>query len=164
MVANAARVNIFHRGKLCETHERINDPYQTKSIKPHHQKSWEKTLTDHGHYLRRAREIGPDVELMVQQILFQGEGYVDTRKIWGILSLDKSYLPEFINEACRDALAIGQLGYRIVMSFLKLKPQKKGGPSKATEHTGSLQITKKSESNIFVRDMSEYTEKLKLLH
>jgi hypothetical protein len=161
VVANATRVNIFHRGKLCETHERITDPYQTKSIKPHHQKSWEKTLADHGHYLHRARALGPDVERMVQQILLQGEGYVDTRKVWGILSLDKSYLPDIINEACRDALAIGQLGYRVVMSLLRLKPQKKGG---AIEGVESTPITVKSESNIFVRDMSEYTEQLKLLH
>lgn len=162
VVANADRVNIFHKGKLCETHERIKDPYQTKSIKVHHQKAWEKTLTDQAHYLRRAKELGPDVERMVQQILVQGEGYVDTRRVWGILSLDKTYLPEQINEACREALAINQLGYRILLSLLSLKPKKKGGPISVTEEASVNTI--KYESNIYVRDMSEYTEQLTLLH
>lgn len=162
VIANAERINVFHRGKLCETHERIKDPYQLKSIKEHHQKSWEKTLKDHGHYLRRAREIGPDVERMVQQILLQGEGFVDTRKVWGILSLDKSYLAEHINEACRDALAVGQIGYRIVTSLLSLKPKKKGG---SVANADSATTNKfQSESNKYVRDMSEYTEQLRLLH
>lgn len=155
VVANGSRVAIYHKGRLVETHERILDAHQSKSIKDHHQKSWERTLKDHGHYLSRAREIGPDVERMVQAILLQGDGFVDTRKIWGILSLEKSNSREAINEACRKSYDINLISYQAVRSLLKILPAKK--PKEGGVGRDDL---RKTESNKFIRAMSEYAERL----
>lgn len=157
VVANGTRVAIYQKGRLVETHPRIRDPHQSKSIKPHHQKSWEKTLQDHAHYLRRAAEVGADVERLVQAILLEGEGFVDTRRVWGILSLEKTYPRAAVNEACRKAFELNLISYQTVRSLLKIAPKppaEKGGAAnpRAT----------KDETNKFVRPMSEYTKQLKL--
>ena len=156
VVANTTRLAIYHKGRLSETHERIRDPHVSKSIKPHHQKSWERTLTDHAHYLRRAGDVGPDVERIVQAILLEGEGFVDTRRVWGILSLVKSNSKEAVNEACRKAFELDLISYQTVRSLLKLAPRppgQKGGATNARSET---------ETNKFVRPMSEYTKQLGL--
>ena len=72
-------------------------------------------------YRERALKLGPDVERMIVILLAQGQGFIDTRKIWGILSLDKKYEKAAINRACRDAIALGEFGYRIVQSLLRLQ-------------------------------------------
>lgn len=157
VVANGTRVAIYHKGRLVETHERINSPYQNKSIKDHHQKSWERTLKDHAHYLRRAAEVGPDVERMVQAILLEGEGFVDTRRVWGILSLEKTYQKSAVNEACRKAFELNLISYQTVRSLLRLAP-------KAPSEKGGAAHSKSDpkETNKFVRPISEYTEQLNL--
>ena len=156
VVANGTRVAIYQKGRLVETHPRIRDPHQAKSIKPHHQKSWEKTLQDHAHYLRRAGEVGPDAERLVQAILLEGEGFVDTRRVWGILSLEKTYPRIAVNEACRKAFELNLISYQTVRSLLKIAPktrvEKGGGAIKRNE----------TETNKFVRPMSEYTKQLKM--
>jgi len=154
VVASCMRVAIYHKGRLVETHERIRSAHHSKSIKDHHQKSWEKTLNDHAHYLRRAGEIGPDVERLVQAILLEGEGFVDTRRVWGILSLEKTYPREAVNEACRKAFELHLISYQTVRSLLRIAPKpplEKGcAPTKRDE----------TETNKFVRPMSEYTQQL----
>ncbi|NUM88911.1 MAG: IS21 family transposase [Bdellovibrionales bacterium] len=154
VVANATRVAIYAKGKLVETHARIRDPHQSKSIKPHHQKSWEKTLRDQSHYLRRAAEVGPDVERIVQAILLEGEGFVDTRRVWGILSLEKTYPRDAVNEACRKAFELNLISYQTVRSLLKLAPRPEKG--------GAATLKAEDETHKFVRPISEYTKQLKL--
>lgn len=162
VVASGSRIAIYHKGRLVETHERVLSPHQSKSIKDHHQKSWERTLKDHGHYLRRAAAIGPDVERLVQAILLQGDGFVDTRKIWGILSFEKSHVREAINEACRKAFELNLISYQTVRSLLKIAANppraEKGGVPTTTENR------LENETNKFVRPIGEYTKRLKLLH
>jgi hypothetical protein len=167
ILANSARVSIYHQGRLAETHDRIpgNDSYRTKSTKTHHLKPWERELQNGSLYRKRAQAIGPDVDRVVVAILSQGDGFIDTRKIWGILSLDKSYAPAQINEACRQALELGSLSYRMIKSLLKLLPQPKPDPK---ENQNSRQpVTSPAQGqpaqNKFVRPMSVYEEQLKLL-
>ena len=116
------QVSIYHQGKLLEVHERIpaTDSSRAKSTKLHHLKPWEREMQDGSMYRRRAQKLGPDVDRMVLALLGQSEGFIDTRNIWGILSLDKSYPAAAINEACRQALELGSVGYRVVKSILKL--------------------------------------------
>lgn len=154
IVASGTRVAIYHKGALVETHERIRSPHQSKSIKDHHQKSWERTLTDHAHYLRRAGEVGPDVERIVQAILLEGEGFVDTRRVWGILSLEKTYAKAAVNEACRKAFELNLISYQTVRSLLKLIPKPSPEKGAAANRTAG------EETNKFVRPMSEYTTQL----
>ncbi|MBI4490517.1 MAG: hypothetical protein HY694_15650 [Deltaproteobacteria bacterium] len=89
VLGDSKLVSIYYQGKLLEVHERITDPNQTKSTKPQHLKPWERSLKDDSVYRKRAAKLGPSVEQMVVRLLEQGQGFIDTRKIWGILSLDK---------------------------------------------------------------------------
>ncbi len=163
ILANRTRVSLYCEGKLIETHERIpvNDPSRSKSTKPHHLKPWERELKNDSLYRRRAAALGPDVENVVVKILAQGQGFVDTRRTWGILSLDKQFTPAQVNEACRQALELGSLSYRTIKSLLKLMPKKAAArPTTATAGGPSAQDS--ASSHKFVRPMSVYEEQLRL--
>jgi Integrase core domain len=164
ILANSAQVCIYHEGRLVETHERIpvSDPSRSKSTKPHHLKPWERELQNGSLYRTRAGKLGPDVERFVMELLKQGDGFIDTRKIWGILSLDKSFTPAQINEACRQALELGTLSYRMVHSLIKLLP--KSPPAATAPHAPvEGQAAPPASSHKFARPMSVYEEQLKLL-
>ncbi|MGK5083729.1 IS21 family transposase [Bdellovibrionota bacterium FG-1] len=165
ILASASQVSLYHEGKLAEVHERIpvNDPSRSKSTKPHHLKPWEREMKDGSLYRRRAQALGPDVDQFVLQLLNQGDGFIDTRKIWGVLSFDKSFTPAQINEACRQALALGTLSYRMVKSLLKLLPTQPVGQGAADAGTFP-ESHRENNSNKFVRPMSVYEEQLRLLH
>jgi hypothetical protein len=83
----------------------------------------------------------------------QGNGFIDTRKVWGILSLDKKYFAEDINEAWQKALSVDAIGYRNVLTFLQLKA---AGQEKDKKES-SLAQTKASK---FVRPIEEYRQQL----
>jgi hypothetical protein len=144
------RIAVYHRGKLIETHERLTDPYRTKQTKPEHLKPWERALSDKSLYRQRARQLGPHVEELVVILLEQGHGFIDTRKVWGILSLDKTYAPADINAACREAIAMKCYSYRKVASLL----ERGCAPSAMTG--------KAAAPNPFTRDLSVYAESLSL--
>lgn len=118
VLGSAETVSIFHRGKLLETHQRVTDPHVSKSIKPHHRKPWERAMEDESHYRTRALAIGPAVEEMIVAILAPGRGFIDFRRIWGILSLEKKHSREAINAACAKALALDRIGYYAVVALL----------------------------------------------
>jgi hypothetical protein len=162
ILANRNRVSIYCEGKLIETHERIpaNDPLRSKSTKPQHLKPWERELQDHSLYRKRAAKLGPDVERLVVAILSQGHGFVDTRRIWGVLSLDKKHAAVQINEACKQALDLGSLSYRTIKSLLKLLPVQSS--AKSDPHLKADIDDGIAAQNKFVRPMSVYEEQLKL--
>jgi transposase len=165
ILASSSQVSIYYQGKLTEVHERIpaNDPSRSKSTKPHHLKPWEREMKEGSLYRRRAQALGPDVDRFVLQLLNQGEGFIDTRKIWGVLSFDKSYTPAQINEACRQALALGTLSYRMVKSLLRLLPAHPAGQDEAALPE-TARPPEGNAVNKFVRPMSVYEQQLKLLH
>jgi hypothetical protein len=90
-----------------------------KVAKRHHLKPWEQTLGDSGFYVERAGRLGPNVQAWVEEVLRQGQGFVDTRKVWGVLSLDKRYPAAEIDEACGRALAMKSMSYRVVARLLE---------------------------------------------
>jgi len=123
VLGDSRQVSIYFAGKLLEVHERLTDPHQSRSIKPQHMKPWERAMQDHSVYRQRGARIGPFVEQMIVVLLAQGQGFIDTRKIWGILSLDKRYPAERIDAACQQALSLGLSGYRVVKGFLDLEQE-----------------------------------------
>ena len=159
IIASSSQVSIYHQGKLAEIHERIpaNDSSRSKSTKPHHLKPWERELQNGSLYRTRALRLGPDVERFVVALLGQGDGFIDTRKIWGVLSLDKSFTPAQINEACRQALELGSLSYRMVKSLLKLAPPASRTP--VTDGATATAVTP-PDAHKFVRPMSVYATEL----
>lgn len=149
IIGNRDVVKIFWKGKLLETHPRIKCSFQSKSIKNHHLEPLEQVINNGENYLKQARKIGENVEKIIKSLLVAGNGFLDTRKIWGILSLDKSYNSEKIDQACKYALDCDQLSYRAVLSFLQLIPNNKDD-------------IPKSKNNKFIRDASEYYNKINL--
>jgi hypothetical protein len=151
IIGSSKTVQIYHKGNLLETHPRITNPHQSKSTKSFHLKPHERVIRDSEHYIIKARKIGPNAEELIKSILLSGNGFLDTRKVWGILGLDKDYSKENIDKACKDALECGQLSYRTVITFLNLRPKDK-------------EIIPKSKNNKFVRNMEEYKTQLKIFH
>ena len=82
-----------------------------------------------------------------------GQGFVDTRKVWGILSLDKNYSTERIDRASQMAIEMGDLSSRRVEALVKLT-------------AGGVPDQKQSQENKpnahkFVRDLNEYNQLLR---
>ena len=150
VLANKTTVSIYRKGKLLEVHDRITDPHQSKAIKPSQLMPHERVMLDGALYIKRGEKIGPFTAQLINLILAQGHGFVDTRKVWGILSLDKSYPLERIEHACKLAYEMGTPSYRAVCSLIGLTtgtPPSKIEPSdKETTPT----------PNKFIRPLSEY--------
>jgi len=159
VIGGKTQISIYHQGSLIETHERLIAPYQSKSTKTHHLKPWEQAMKDDSHYLKRASKIGPDVERLTLILLKQGNGFIDTRKIWGILSLDKKYPSDRINRACRDAIDRNEFSYRTVVGLLNLQMSKNPNESVLPNEKSKM-----SASHKFVRSLTEYQEELGLMH
>ena len=138
-------------------HERLTDPHKSKSTKPHHLKPWEQSLQDDTSYRQRARALGPQVDAMIEKILAQGKGFIDLRKVWGILSLDKRYPASRIDGACGRALVVGQVGYQAVKRWLEWEnvavPSSPGGP--VAENAAPPLV-----ENKYVRPLSVYREQV----
>jgi hypothetical protein len=151
VIGNQDTVTIYLTGELLESHGRIKNTYQVKSTKKHHLKLWDQIQDDHGMYLDRARAIGESVEIMVASILKQGNGFVDTRKVWGILSFDKSYSSEKIDRACRMCLELDQFSYQSLKRILEMSD-------------GLLKREDRRPSGInkYVRSTKDYVEKINL--
>ena len=85
-------------------------------------------------------------------LLSQGHGFIDTRKVWGILSLDKKYPAAAIDSACARAIAMKSYSYRTVAALLERQQRK---ASRLTPPNGKA-------SHKFARDLSVYSESLAL--
>lgn len=159
VLGNSRQVAIYLKGRLLEIHPRITDPAVSKSTKPHHRKPWERAMEDDSMYRKRARKIGPAVEEMIVRLLTQGEGFIDTRKIWGILSLEKSYPADRVDAACRKTLDVGSLSWRSAKAFLE------AGELAAGETAANVPPAPKREqtNHRYVRPLSIYQEQLSLL-
>jgi len=147
IIGNSKRVEIYHQCNLIETHQRVTSPHKSKSTKEHHLKPWEQVARDSKLYIDKAEKIGPHARRFISEILLLGRGFVDTRKVWGVLSLDKDYSSESIDLACKYALEIESLSYQTVRSFLNLSPSKKFNLDT-------------SKNNKFVRSPDEYKNNL----
>jgi transposase len=158
VIGNSEQVSIYCCGRLLEVYQKITDHFTMKACKDHYKDPWEKTLQDHGHYLRRATQVGAHVERFISIVLARGEGFVDTRVIWGVLALNKKYKNEDINRACESALELEQVNLATVRQLLNIMavPIK----NKTQNEEFSVQAT----GGKFARPMSEYKNYLKLVY
>lgn len=157
IIANAATVWIYHDGRLIETHGRVTDTLKSKSTKASHLKPWERAMMETSVYRDRAQMLGPYVDEFVVRLIGNGLGIIDFRKVWGLLSLDKSYDAQAINEACRVALEMGSVRLRTIWALLKTKP--KAGPALAASIEWPLLANSDASTDRvhrFVRSISEY--------
>ena len=102
---------------------------------------------------------------MILRLIARGEGFIDTRKIWGILSLDKSYAREKIDLACRRALEMESLSYRTVKNLLEIEEAeelRESGRAGILDSQGLLPLSGEKQHK-YVRPLSVYQERLSLL-
>jgi hypothetical protein len=162
VLGGVKQVSIYHKGKLLEVHPRLTDPNQSKSTKPEHLKPWEKAMQDDSLYRKRAAALGPAVDEMILKLLSRGQGFIDTRKIWGILSLDKEHTAPQIDTACRRALELGLLGYRAVKGLLERTEAERLTQRSAMPFGGGSKPLAAAPAYKHVRPLSVYQEQLRL--
>lgn len=155
IIADARQVSFYRESQLLEVYERIRDPRQMKAAKPHHLKPWEQALGDSGFYVERAGRVGPNVRLWVEEVLRQGRGFVDTRKVWGVLSLDKRYTAPEIDLACGRSLGLKSVSYRVVVRFLE-----NARLAAAARSVPTAAITAPVVAHRYARSMTEYRDLL----
>ena len=114
-------------------------------------------------YRRRAAALGPFVDEMIMKLLARGQGFIDTRKIWGILSLDKEYTASEIDAACRRALELDLVGYRAVKGLLEAARAERLTRSAELSAEGTPPATAAQAPALkHVRPLSVYQEQLRL--
>lgn len=118
-------VLIYHRSQLIETHQKLLKGLRQSSTKPEHLGPWQKTLLPGSIYRKAASQIGPWCDKLIFAILQRGQGVVDNKSIWGIISYKKSYQRQSLEEACKLAYEIGTTNYRGVSTVLNLRYKKK---------------------------------------
>ena len=150
VIGNTEFISIYCAGRLIESYPKITDPFRKSDCKEHLREAFEKTLNDHGHYITMAEKIGPNASRFVQIILARGEGFVDNRIVWGLMSLDKTYSKDEIDKACASALELSTVHLGCVRSLLKIhaKPKPKA---------------EKTNNGKFTRSMTEYKTQLRLV-
>lgn len=158
IIANENIVWIYHAGQLIETHTRCYDSLKSKSTKAEHLKPWERAMTDTSVYRARAKNIGPHVDEMVVRLIGNGLGVIDFRKVWGLLSLDKSYSAAAIDNACKMALEVGSARLRTVRTFLEMSPQIAQAIKEDIKPSTNVHALEERRERIhrFTRDMKEY--------
>lgn len=159
VIGNQSQVAIYCGGRLLEVYERIQDKFTTKACKDHYKEAWEKTLRDNGHYIRQARSIGANVERFVEIILARGDGFVDTRSVWGLLTLNKKYRAVDIDNVCLSALELSQVNLRTVHQLLNIMAKPKPQQNQSKEIP-----TAQTMGGKFARPMSDYKNHLRLVH
>ena len=150
IIGNSRQVLIYQHGKLIETHERLTDRTRSKSTKRHHLKPWEQICDNPEGLKGLALKLGEFVHVVVEAILNRGDGFVDLRRIWGILSLDKKYSKEAIDAACRHALWNDDLSYHSIKRLIEEAQQER------VEENAPAVLPKGK----FQRDLSEYKQLL----
>ena len=157
VIGNKTQISIYCKGLLLDVYDRITDQFISKACKDHYKQDFEKTLSDHGYLVTRGKKLGESVGHFIEIILGRGDGFVDLRVIWGLLSLDKKYLSSAINEACKGAIDMSSVNLRTVNSLLKLSTEKEIIINTGTEDNFNLKNGK------FTRPMSVYKRHLQLI-
>lgn len=152
-IATKERVSFYFGNKLLEVYERlVLNSIATHATKDHLKKPWQKLEEQNAGYLAVARKIGTHAEAFVLAVLARGNGFVDTRIIWGLLSLDKDYPKDKVNEAARLALEMDTLSSRAVERLIRLTLTEKVPAEDASRFS--------SANNKFIRPMSVYQKKI----
>lgn len=160
VIAGSKQVALYHNGKLIEIHGRITEARVMKAVKPHQLKPWERTIQDGAFYCQRAALLGPNVKAWVEEVLRQGQGFVDTRRVWGVLSLDKRYDKEQIDRACAKALELHSTSYHMVIRMLDMAEAL--GRNSVPAPTPRISAVRANISHKFTRPLQEYQKLLPL--
>lgn len=157
VIGNKIQISIYCKGLLLDIYDRITDSFISKACKDCYKQDFEKTLNDHRYLVTRGKKLGESVAHFIEIILGRGDGFVDLRVIWGLLSLDKKYSGHAINEACKAAIELSSVKLRTVTAFLKLSTEKE------TTFKSELEENFNIKNGKFARPMSVYKRHLQLI-
>lgn len=157
ILGNSRQVCIFYNGKLIETHERCFDRTRSKSTKRHHLKPWEQVCANPDGLTALGAEIGPNARAVVTRILHGGDGFIDFRRIWGLLALKKKYPISEIEAACQFALENERLSSRAIEQTIL-----DSRAATALAETTELQTRKPGKFQHDIRQYSQLLLTLKL--
>lgn len=151
-VGTAKQVSIYCGAELLEVYTRIaaHSP-QTHDEKDHLKKSSQRQEEENRGYVELAKKIGPNAEAFVRAVLARGNGFVDTRIIWGFLSLDKTYSKAAVDQGAAGALEMNTLSCRLVERLIKLTMTPKSPESLKNEESQT--------QDKFVRPISIYKKR-----
>jgi transposase len=121
LVYTVSKVKIFYKYNLIAEHNRLRKR-GTYSTNPEHLASEHKFQTEWNpeHFIQRAREIHPEVETYIKDLLehrsYPEQGY---RACMGILSFAKRVGNDRLAKACRRANEAGSYSYRTIEMILQ---------------------------------------------
>lgn len=116
-----SQVQVYYKYDLIATHKRIRSPYNY-TTELTHLASQHQILTDWNpeFFLQRAREVSPDVEYYIDQVLRKKQVPEQAYKsCQGILSFAKRIGHERLTKACQRAHAYGLYHFRAIEEILK---------------------------------------------
>jgi hypothetical protein len=170
ILGSKSRISIFANGNLIETYDRIKDQHQSHIIADHLKKPWQKVEENNKHYLDKAKRMGASVEAVIRVLVLRSEGFIDTRIIWGILSLDKKYSNDLIDQACAEAYRISRFSSKyvekVILDLMKSKhllETKEKHVHQKTKFTSTNQYGQ-YVSEIFQEVKVELHEETKIIH
>jgi len=114
-------VEIFQHGKVIAAHQRVQRPWQRRTIHAHRPPAHRAYLElDYGKLLDRAQRIGTNTAaVVVKQALNKRHLDETIRGALGILRLAEDFNPEALERACAVALSLGLFNYRAVRDLLR---------------------------------------------
>jgi hypothetical protein len=113
---------IYHESVLIESHRKIADQNQKSSTKPEHLGPWKRCLEPYSFYRESARRLGEEVEKIIVKIIEEGNGYINTGAIFGVLSFEKIYSAATLDKVCGQAMQLNLPDYRSVKTLLSFQP------------------------------------------
>lgn len=156
-----AQVSFYHNGKFVDSYERLSNPDETHAIKEHLRKPWQKVIENNAHYLKKGSDIGPNAYRFIERVLCRGQGFVDTRIIWGLISLEKKYSHQTIDWAVGIALEVDRLSSRFVEEMATLHPIQARDSTESASLPGSpAEPSPSLAPSKFARSMDVYKEHL----
>lgn len=114
-------VEIYHRHELIATHARTKSPHNY-TTDPSHMASHHHFMSDWSpdHFLKIARELSPDVEFYIAQVLLKKSHPEQAyRTCNGILNYAKRVGKERLIRACQRAHSYGLYNYNIIETILR---------------------------------------------
>lgn len=114
-------VEVYHRHELIASHPRIKSPHNY-TTDPAHMASQHQFVSDWSpdYFLKLAREISPDVELYISQVLIKKNHPEQAYKsCHGILNYAKRVGKERLIRACQRAHSYGLYHYQIIENILQ---------------------------------------------
>lgn len=114
-------VEIFQHGKVVAAHQRVQRPWQRRTVQAHRPAAHRAFLElDYGKLLDRAHRIGTNTAAVVtKQALYKKHLDETLRGALGILRLAEDFTPNALEHACGVALSLGLFNYRAIRDLLR---------------------------------------------